>query len=70
MQLSNAKGMTLACALMCVPAFFGLQDGQEFLKLLLSKLEVVFGASQREVSTNKPEQLSAAEHDHAHSRVC
>jgi hypothetical protein len=26
-----------------------LQDGQEFLKLLLSKLEAVFGASQREV---------------------
>lgn len=26
-----------------------LQDGQEFLKLLLSKLEVVFGASQRQV---------------------
>lgn len=28
-----------------------LQDGQEFLKLLLSKLEVVFGASQQQVST-------------------
>lgn len=28
-----------------------LQDGQEFLKLLLSKLEAVFAHSQRQVGT-------------------
>ena len=35
-----------------------LQDGQEFLKLLLSKLEVVFAASQREVGENRAGQQS------------
>lgn len=37
---------------MCAYVFCS-QDGQEFLKLLLSKLEVVFGASQREVSDRR-----------------
>lgn len=39
------------CWLVCiVPLLFASQDGQEFLKLLLSKLELVFAASQQRVS--------------------
>lgn len=43
-----------ACAEVAVCVACCLQDGQEFLKLLLSKLEVVFAASQRQVCTLRP----------------